>query len=55
MGWTLNFGNKKSWAWLAGISAAIIGAALYGKQTGTKMHYSFSDLKEVISNACKKE
>ncbi|KNB41908.1 hypothetical protein JH06_4576 [Blastocystis sp. subtype 4] len=55
LGWTLNFGNKKSWGWIAGITAAIVGTAIYAKRNGKKMHYSFDELKEIFSNAFKKE
>ena len=55
LGWTFNLGNKKSWAWIAGITAAIVGTVLYAKKDGKKFHYSFAELKEMFTNACKKE
>lgn len=55
MGWTLNFGNKKTYCWLGAVTAAILGCFVYAKKSGKKTHYTFAELKELFSNTVKSE
>ena len=54
MGWTLNFGNKKTWYWTAGFFVALASSYVYCIKTGKKSHYSFEEVKSMFMNTFKK-
>ena len=48
MGWTINFGNIKGQIATAGVFAALGILIGYNYKKGKKMHYSFSELYDII-------
>ena len=50
MGWTINFANKKGQYIFAGTLAALGAICAYCYKNDKKMHYSFSELYDMIKN-----
>lgn len=48
MGWTINFGNTKGQIFAASIFAALGILAGYSYKNGKKMHYSISEVYDII-------
>ena len=48
MGWTINFGNTKGQIFAASFFAALGILAGYSYKSGKKMHYSFSEVYDII-------